>query len=302
MGGAVTTGGLALREDERIKTWFRVGGAARRLARPASLEQLSECLSIDPAARILGDGANLLVHDGGVEELVVDLSDPAFRAVGFEGDRVVAAAGARLPVLIGRAVSLGLGGLEGLAGIPASVGGAVVMNAGGVFGEIGDVVERVHALRRDGERVTLERDQIGFGYRRSGLGGLVVTSVELRLEPGDREALRARRDECMAHKKASQPLDASSAGCCFKNPTLEADLDEIGAAGRRVSAGLLLDRAGCKRLGVGGAHVSERHANFVVTTRDARASDVIGLMEEMAGRVRDRFGVGLEREVVVWGA
>jgi UDP-N-acetylmuramate dehydrogenase len=259
---------------------------------------------------VLGDGANLLVHDGGVAELVVSLAQGEFTRVepqpGAEGapdaDTVIvrAGAGANLPKMIVEAVRLGLGGIEGLGGIPASVGGALVMNAGGAFGQIGDVVRRVHAVGRDGERLTLERSEIRFGYRRSGLNGLIITGCDLELRRGDPVALRARLKEVMAYKKSTQPMGESSAGCCYKNPTLTTPIEGLAEAGARVSAGMLIDRAGCKGLAVGGATVSSHHANFLTVRPGARAADVIALMEQVERRVLESFGVALEREVVVW--
>ena len=131
-------------------------------------------------------------------------------------------------------------------------------------------------------------------------GGSIVTAVEFGLDPGDAAPLRDRLKECMAYKKASQPMGAASAGCCFKNPTLGEAIEGVGDEGTRVSAGMLIDRAGCKGLRQGGAAVSEAHANFLVTDDGAKARDVIALMERVEARVRDTFGVTLEREVVVW--
>jgi len=267
------------------------------------------CVELDPSLVVLGDGANLLVDDAGIESLVVDLSAAAFTAKSQAHEQsggtisITVGAGVRLPRLINDTVAAGLGGLEGLAGIPASLGGAVRMNAGGAFGEIASAVVAVQGLDRAGNAVRLERNQIDFGYRRSGLEDLIITAVELGLHPGTKNELKRRRLEVMEHKTATQPLDAKSAGCCFKNPTLERDLDDIdglGAAGERVAAGLLIDRAGGKSLSVRGAKVSELHANFVVTTPDTKARDVIELMELVEQCVFDRFGVTLEREVVVW--
>lgn len=292
-------------ERAPIPTWFGVGGGADRLARPQTPEQVRECLELDPEAKVLGDGANLLVCDEGVAELVIDLKNPGFRGWDIDeaSGEVRARAGADLAKLIGECVRRGLGGLEALAGVPATLGGAVVMNAGGAFGEICQFVRAVHAMDRQGRPVTLAREAIDFGYRRSGLAGLVILDVDLKLKHEDRAALRQRHLEVMEYKRGSQPLKANSAGCCFKNPTLThevPELGELGAPGKRVSAGMLIDRAGLKGLRVGGAVVSDRHANFLVPEEGATTTDVISLMREVERRVHDRFGVRLEREVVVW--
>ena len=287
-----------------VRTWFGIGGGAARTARPAAREEVVRCLEIDPKLRVLGDGANLLVDDDGVDELVVELTAPAL--AGWEIDDtkglVTVGAGANLPKLINETVRRGLWGLETLAGIPAQIGGALVMNAGGAFGQIADVVERVSAVDRRGNAVELARREIAFEYRRSGLNELIVLGATLRLTPGDAEKLRARQVEIMRYKKHSQPMAEHSAGCVFKNPTLGQALKEAPDAepGKRVSAGRLIDLAGLKGTRVGGAEVSGVHANFVVTRPGATARDVIELMRTVARRVRERFGVTLEREVVVW--
>lgn len=290
--------------DAPIPTWFEVGGRAARFAAPTSDDELRVCLSVDPALRVLGEGANLLVDDDGVDELVVRLNQGAFSRVERVDDRRVrVGAGVNLFRLINDTVAWGLGGLEVLAGVPASMGGAIVMNAGGTYGQIADVVERVTALDpRDGREVVLERRDIDFAYRHSGLNHLVVTSADLLLTPTPPAALAARKKEINDAKLKSQPMSASSAGCCFKNPTLTRDIDGIGAAGQRVSAGLIIDRAGLKGLTHRKAMVSERHANFLVVTdkRTGAARDVIELLDIVATRVRERFGVMLQREVVVW--
>lgn len=301
---------IPIQRDAPIPTWFGVGGGADALAKPRTEDELLACLDMDPACRILGDGANLLVHDAGVSELVVSLAQPGFNTVeplpGSAGSPdaetmiVRTGAGANLPKMIVEAARLGLGGLEGLGGIPASIGGALVMNSGGAFGQIADVVRRVHALDRRGERLTLERADIDFGYRHSGLGDLLITGCDLELRRDDPARLREKLKEVMAYKKSTQPMGERSAGCCYKNPTLARSTEGIGGAGERISAGLVIDRAGCKGLALGGARVSERHANFFPVAPGARAADVIALMEEVERRVFDRFGIALEREVVVW--
>lgn len=293
---------VRVEENAEIPTWFGIGGRADLLARPEGLEELAECLRRDPRLRVLGDGANLLVADEGVGDLVVALSAPRFCAweIHEATGRVRVGAGANLPKLINECVRRGLAGIEGLAGIPATVGGALVMNAGGAFGQIGDVVERIAGLDRSGRRVVRERSEINFDYRSSGLGDLVLIEAELKLTPGDPAAARSRQKDVMAYKSKSQPMAEKSAGCVFKNPTLRSELAGIGPAGMRVSAGLLIDRAGCKGLRAGGAEVSPRHANFVVTHPGARADDVLALMDAVRGRVLDAFGVELTPEVVVW--
>ena len=303
------TAELNIHRNAPIPTWFGIGGSADRLVRPVSLDDLRRCIELDPNLRVFGDGANLLVDDAGVAELVVELAEHEFTGVRRDDATglTIAGAGVNLFDLINQTVRVGMSGLEALGGIPATVGGAAIMNAGGKFGQFSDAVARVHALDRSGRTLVLERSQIDFGYRRSGLSHLIITAVELDLRPGDPAALRARHKDIMAFKKSTQPLSANSAGCVFKNPCVPASVRErLGMAPappggpERVSAGMLLDRAGCKGMAVGGAEVSASHANFVVTHKGASAGDVIELMRQAAAKVKDMFGVELEREVVVW--
>ena len=290
-----------------IPTWFRVGGCADLLATPRNVPELRDLLQAfaGQTIRIFGDGANLLVADEGVDGLVIDLrhfSSVDYRGFDTAGGApkrpteviIEAGAGVRLPRLIVDTVRMGLGGLETLGGIPASVGGAVFMNAGGAFGQIADSVESVHALSRLGDELVIPHDQINFDYRFSGLGWLIITSVEFHLTalPEDRAAdLRRRLKEVMSYKSDSQPMAENSAGCVFKNPTVD---------GERVSAGMLIDRSECKGMARGGARVSHVHANFIVTEPGCCANDVLELMAEVRARVLERQGVTLEPEVVVW--
>lgn len=286
-------------EHAPIPTWFGVGGHADRLCKPRSVSDVMWCVTNDEPVRVLGDGANLLVADDGVDGLVLDMSGLNGVEINQKIGFVRAGAGVKLPKLINDTVRAGLGGLETLTGIPASVGGGAFMNAGGKFGEIADTVTAIEAITQGGATVRYERADIAYSYRQSGIRGVII-AIEFALTPGDPAQLREHLKSCMAYKKSTQPLAADSAGCCFKNPTLTEDLADIAPAGARTSAGLLLDRAGCKGMRVGGASVSHEHANFFVTEPGATASDLIELMTRAAARVRDTFGVSLQREVVVW--
>lgn len=297
-----TAASFQIEHDAEVPTWFKVGGRADALARPATCEEVRDLLLAfaGQPVRILGDGANLLVDDAGVDGLVIDLR----RLNGVEWVdqpagtvRAATRAGANLPKLIVEAVRRGLAGIETLAGIPATIGGAVIMNAGGAFGQISDVVERVHALTRVGEPLVIPREQIDFGYRRSGLNHLVILGADLRLTrvpDADLRALRDRLKEVMTYKKNSQPMADNSAGCVWKNPI------DPERPGRRLAAGELIDRCGLKGLTVGGASVSPVHANFIITGEGCKARDVIDLMARVRAAVQERTGVTLEPEVVIW--
>lgn len=281
-------------------TWYGVGGHAQALARPENVEQLAAvaaaCRERGVALRVLGSGANLLVREGLVPGVVVRLDAAAFRAVRFDQARVTVGAGHDLFRLVQLTAKRGLSGLHRVAGIPASVGGAVRMNAGGAWGDLGQCIESVTVLRLDTDEVeTLPREAVGLGYRRTALGDAVVVEATLTLEPTDPVEASARVKEVFAKKKASQPMGDRSAGCAFKNPPA----DGPGVEGR--PAGRLIDEAGLKGFRLGSAYVSPVHANFVAADREgARADDVWAVMEHVRATVRERLGVALEREVVVW--
>lgn len=307
----------AAKHGAPIPTWFGVGGGADALARPANTDELLSLVRehVGKPLRVLGDGANLLVDDAGVDGLVLSLEKLNHSEKVNDGSKDGAAllrvgAGANLPRLIVDSVRQGLGGLEGLAGVPATLGGAIAMNAGGAFGQIADVIERVRVLSFTGEDRWLNRRDIAFGYRTSGLAGSIVVEAEIRLariEGAASDALRARLKDVMAKKKASQPMSERSAGCFWKNPLAPATWSgHRSPDGTRIGAGWLVDQTGLKGLRVGGASVSDVHANFVVTDHNAdgtprcTAGDVLALMRQVRGRVQQRWSITLEPEVVIW--
>ncbi len=277
-------------------TWYGVGGPARVLAHPSSLQQLAtlaqRCHEKKIPVYVLGDGANLLVADEGVQGIVVKLDDPAFKQVTIDTNTglVTAGAGVDLKALVLDTAKAGLSGLECLAGIPATVGGAVKMNAGGAYGDIGRSVNRVQMMDAAGQSYSRDRDDLVFSYRKTNIVGKFITEVEFTLTPDDPQALVKRVKEIFAWKSASQPLGAHSAGCAFKNPP-----PEVGA-----SAGQLIDRAGLKGFRVGSAEVSQIHANFVLVHKPGKASDIIAVMKHIEQTVLAKFAVKLEREVVIW--
>ncbi len=276
-------------------TWFRLGGRARHLFRPRDAADLAKLMRHAAgervATRVLGAGANVLISDDGVDGIVVRLDQPAFKQVELrdEGDLVIADVGAGVDLMpFARTMSRdGLSGLECMAGIPATVGGAVRMNAGGKFGDISGVVRDITLLSADGELETWPKERIGFGYRRSAIAERTVLSARLALTRDDPERTRSRYEEYFEFKQRSQPMSDNSAGCIFKNPPGQ-------------SAGALIDRAGMKGFTHGRACVSERHANFVVTKDGATTSDVLGLIDAVRKRVQSTFGVALEVEVDIW--
>ncbi|MFA9479690.1 UDP-N-acetylmuramate dehydrogenase [Phycisphaerales bacterium AB-hyl4] len=278
------------------KTWYGVGGPAEVLATPASIAQLGElavrCHEANVPLRVLGSGANLLVSDEGVPGVVVQLSEPAFTNVEREGTMLRVGAGADLFKLVLDSTREGLAGLETVAGIPASVGGAVRMNAGGAYGDIGSSVSRVQVMSGNGQVYYRDRADLVFSYRKTNIVAPLILQVEFALEEDDPETLMKRVKEIFFYKKNSQPMGAASAGCAFKNPPAEA-ADGAGA-------GKLIDQAGLKGYRHGRAHVSEVHANFIAADEGATAADVLAVISHVQQTVRERFDVELEREVVVW--
>ncbi|MCX5662208.1 MAG: UDP-N-acetylmuramate dehydrogenase [Planctomycetota bacterium] len=279
------------------ETWYGVGGPAAVLARPSSAQQLAAL-----AARaheqglpvhVLGSGANLLVADAGVPGLVVKLSDACFRRVEINGNIVTAGAGADLAKLVLQTAKTGLSGLECIAGVPASIGGAVRMNAGGRFGDIGRVVRRVKVMDSSGHVYYRDREDLAFSYRKSSIVAKFILEAELELTPDDPDALMQEVKRIFMLKSESQPLGDHSAGCAFKNPS-------PGPDGSPRSAGKLLDQAGLKGFRVGGAEVSPQHANFTVAHPGCTAADILAVLDHAQRVVFEKFGVKLEREVVVW--
>ncbi len=260
-------------------TTFRVGGPAKFFVEPLNEDQVADVFraarECDVPVRILGGGANLVVRDEGVSGVVVKLTHLRRR----EGSRVQA--GYPLARLVKETVMEGCSGLEALAGVPGSVGGAVTMNAGGRNGEIGAAVRYVDAMTHEGEVRRIGREEAGFRYRGSALDGYVVLAADLELLPD--EGVRDRYEEILSAKKRAQPLGRWSAGCMFKNPPGQ-------------SAGRLVDEHGLKGARVGGAYVSRKHANFMINDGTATASDVFRLVD----LVRRRVPVELELEVLVW--
>lgn len=273
-------------------TWYRIGGEARYFIRPESVEQLREailrCRENAIPIYVLGLGANLLVRDEGVDGAVFRLDAEAFNTVDIKDHIVTAGAGVDLQKLIVQTVRAGLGGLETLAGIPGTIGGAIRMNAGGRFGDIGSLVTRVRTIDLDGEIDERPRDEIIFDYRSSDIGDSIVLDASFELEPTDRDELAKHCKEVWMYKRTTQPLNTRNSGCIFKNP------------GDGVSAGALIDQAGLKGTRVGGAEVSDRHANFIVAHEGCPSADVLKLIRLIQDRVLERSQVALHPEVRIW--
>ncbi len=277
-------------------TTIRTGGAAELFARPGTLDELVTVLAWAGERGIevgvVGSGSNLLVADEGVRGLVLKL-DHELSDIAQDGDRLDCGGGARLPAVSAHAARLGLSGIEFGVNIPGTVGGAVRMNANAYGGELARSLEWVDVVGPGGvDRRTPA--ELGFAYRRSALrAGEVVARARFALVPAPAETVKATLADLRARRRAAQPSGIKTFGSTFKNPA------DARAQGR--SAGMLLDAAGCRGLRIGGAGISDKHANFVVNHGEATTAEVIAVMAEARGRVLERFGVALEPEVQTLG-
>ena len=284
---------VRLHEPMKKHTTFRIGGPADYYLCPHSTEELQKILQICRENKleffILGNGSNLLVSDKGYRGVVIQLWKN-FSDIETEDNTITVKAGALLSKVAAEALEESLTGMEFASGIPGTMGGAVMMNAGAYGGEMKDIIREVTVLTREGELLTLSKEEMNFGYRTSVVKekGYVVISAELQLRKGDREEIRKVMDEIKEKRVTKQPLDMPSAGSTFKRP-------------EGYFAGKLIMDAGLRGFSVGGAQISEKHCGFVVNKGDATAADVLGLIGEVQKRVQEKFGVALEPEVKFLG-
>jgi len=268
-------------------TWFRVGGPAEWLVRPADLDDLLLLLRDLPETMpltVIGAASNLIVRDGGVRGVVLRLAGRAFAEIATDGAGIVAGAGALDATVAEHAAAACLAGLEFLSGIPGTIGGAVAMNAGAYGTEVKDVLDWAEIATPAG-LLRLTAAELAMAYRRAVLPSRsVVVRARFRAEPGEAAAIAARMNEIRTAREATQPVRARTGGSTFKNPP--------GA-----KAWQLVDAAGCRGLARGGAQVSELHANFLLNTGGATAADIEGLGEEVRARVKAASGIELEWEI-----
>ena len=283
-------GSVSFQAPLREYTSFKIGGPADVVVEPADIEDV--CLVAQQArARkvplfVVG-GTNLLIRDGGIRGIVVSLV--RLRAIKEEpGDVLYAEGGVGMPTLIGYAIRRSLAGLEWAAGIPGTVAGCVVMNAGTKLGEMKDAVKAVRMVNLKGQIVDLEAGQIPFEYRRALLPRGIVVGVWLQLQQGARSEIERVVKEYLHYRRDTQPLAMPSAGCVFKNPPND-------------SAGRLIEAVGLKGARVGDVEVSTKHANFMVNRGQARAADVIALIGKVRSAICRRAGVRLELELKIVG-
>jgi len=268
--------------------WFRAGGAAEILFRPADAEDLVAFLAAKPVdlpVSVIGVGSNLLVRDGGIPGAVVRLSS-AFGKIETDDKRVRAGAAALDGAVARAAADAGIAGLEFLRGVPGTIGGALKMNAGCYGREIKDVFVEATAIDAKGNKIKFSSADMNFEYRkaRGATDDLIFIEAVFEGTSDDPAAIRARMEELSANREASQPIKSKTGGSTFKNPP-----------GHK--AWQLIDQAGCRGLKIGGAQVSEKHTNFLINTGDATAADLEALGEDVRKRVKEKSGITLEWEI-----
>lgn len=284
---------LLVNAPMKERTTFRIGGPAQYLALPSSAEQISRLLLFARNAglpvTLLGNCSNVLVRDGGIDGLVLQLGSN-FSKASVTGNEVEAEAGILMSTLAQVCTRAGLAGFEFASGIPGSLGGGVYMNAGAYNGEIGSIVKSVTVINEHLELVTLSREEMGFAYRHTALSGrdVAVVSAVLSLSPDNPQDIAARVADFTRRRRERQPLNYPSAGSVFKRPE--------GAF-----AAALIDTAGLKGVSVGGAQVSCKHAGFFVNTGGATAADVLALIKLVQNTVYEKSGFRLEPEIKIIG-
>ncbi|MBR4944587.1 MAG: UDP-N-acetylmuramate dehydrogenase [Peptococcaceae bacterium] len=287
---------MKIKEQELMRnhTTWRIGGPADRLVQPESAEELQEAIQKAKADGmpwyVIGGGSNLLVADEGITGTVIQLGG-SLTGLQITDNYIVAEAGVPLPFLARKAAEHGLSGLEFAAGIPGSVGGAVVMNAGAYQGQVSNVIRQVTCCDSSGQFITLDNEECLFSYRNSRFKhdkDLVIVSVKMELVPGEKEEILEQMKKNTESRNAKQPVEYPNAGSIFKNPAGDA-------------AGRLIELIGAKGWRQGDAMVSEKHSNFIVNLGAATCEDVLRLIERVKQAVYNETGVLLEEEILLLG-
>lgn len=269
---------------------FRIGGRCLVWCEPKDLEDLKFILKYTKEENIplfvIGEGSNILVRDKGFKGIVIHLDTPYFRRIEFRGNFVFAGCGLKLSQIIRLAAKKNLGGLEFLFGIPGSLGGALVMNAGSSEKSIGDLIEDITVMDYNGRIKILNKRNIRFGYRNSNLSRFIILSAHLRLVKRDRKEIEDRIARYRIYRKRTQPQNIPSAGCIFKNP-------------KGLSAGKIIEECGLKGKRIGGAEISYKHANFILNKGKAKARDILRLMRFIQKKVYKKYRILLEPEIKI---
>lgn len=280
---------IKLNEPLAKHTTFRIGGSARVWVKTDTLNDLKVVLKFIQSNNlkflVIGSGSNLLVGDSGFEGVVISLGDD-FKEIKHNKNKIFSGAGASLTNLINYACSLGLSGLEVLAGIPGQVGGSLFVNAGTQDGSIGNFVEEVFCLDRNANVIRLSKKDLKFKYRSSNLSDYIVLGAWFSLKKKSSRSIKKVIREMLEMRRKTQDTQANSAGCIFKNP-------------RNNSAGKLIDECGLKGKSIGDAYISSKHANFIINKGQARASDVLRLIDLIKREVKNKFKICLEQEIKI---
>jgi UDP-N-acetylmuramate dehydrogenase len=279
-------------EPLKDKTTFKIGGRAKFFCQPRSIADLKLLVMAAKKYRIplfiIGAGSNILVNDKGVDGLVIGLNSAYFKRISFRDNFLNAGCGLSLRQLIQLAKERSLAGLEFLAGIPGTVGGALAMNAGAWGRSIGELVEKATVMDYNGDIEVLTKKQMKFSYRNSSLQKYIILNIYLKLKKKNKRIINEKITGYLAQRRNSQDNSLPNAGCIFKNPS------------ERISAGRLIDLCGLKGRNIGDAFISLRHANFVLNKGNARARDVLKLMELAKREVRKKYRINLEPEIKIW--
>ena len=280
-----------IKKDEPMKkhVTFRVGGNGDYFVTVKNADEIAAVINLCKEEKvpyfIMGNGSNLLVGDKGIRGVVIQIAKD-MNEIEVDGETITAMAGALLSKIAGAALNAGLTGLEFASGIPGTLGGAVVMNAGAYGGEMKDVLDMVRVLTPEGEILELGKDALKLGYRTSVVAekNYIVLDARIVLKKGDKEKIREYMEDLKGRRTSKQPLEYPSAGSTFKRP-------------EGYFAGKLIDDAGLRGFALGGAQVSEKHCGFVINKDNATALEIIKLIEEVQKRVKENSGVALETEV-----
>lgn len=283
-------GNISISEPLNRFTTFRIGGPADYYLEPKDREDLLKLIKYLKEIKypyiIIGNGSNVLISDEGIRGAAISL-EAGFTKIEVIKNKVYAEAGIRLSKLVDVCIEHSLVGIENLAGIPGTLGGAILMNAGAYGGEISDFIKLVEVID-DVEIKFLKKEECGFAYRKSNLENKIILSAEFELPFGDKVKAKERRKELLLKRNKAQPVELPNAGSIFKNPPGD-------------YAARLIEQAGLKGLTIGGAKVSEKHANFIVNFNNASANDVIELMKIIQEKVYEKFGIMLEPEIKMIG-
>ena len=283
---------VKIQEPLKNYTTYQVGGPASVLCLPENRDELQyilqSCSKAGAPVFILGSGSNILVNDAGIDMIVIQLSGCCAELY-HQGNILYAGAGVLVSDLVAYCEKHDLAGLDYMSGIPGTIGGALLMNAGAFIGEIGDRVNLIEAMTYDGKLLKIDKEEAGFGYRQADyLQDKIMLGCSLLMLPGSRAELEKSREGYLSQRADKQPLEYGSCGSVFKRPPNN-------------YAGTLIEKAGCKGMQVGGAMVSPKHANFIINYQNAMASDIYQLIKEVQNIVYDKFKIWLELEVKLVG-